>query len=278
MLGTRYEEYTNFDDNLPFKLLIGKTITPTTYSHEANWHENLEIQICTEGKGIVQLDEKRYSVTKDDIIVVNSNVIHHINSSSMVKYNCLIIDSAFCRQAAISHTNLYFNPYIRSCSLERLFKTLEYTYINNNDVSRIARMEIIILEMLIELQENHIIAENTNETKKHSFETVKNTISFIRDNYSKKLSLDEISRAVFMDKYNLSREFKSITNQTIVQYINNYRCMKAADYISDGKSVSDAAKMCGFSNMSFFTKTFKQYMGKLPSKHKSQSESTTAYN
>ena len=48
--------------------------------------------------------------------------------------------------------------------------------------------------------------------------------------------------------------------------LNEYRCMKAAEYISDGKSVSKAASPCGFDNNSFFTKTFKRYIGALPSK------------
>ncbi len=268
MLGTRYEEYTNFDENLPCRLELGITRTSTTYSRETNWHDNLEIQICTEGNGTVQLDEKKYSVEQNDIIVVNSNVIHHTNTSDLIKYHCLIIDSDFCIQSGIPHTKLHFEPHIQSTSFLNLFKALENTYTNTADYCRIAKIKIIILQILIELYEKYLVEENTARTKTHSFQTIKNTISFIRINYSKKLTLDEISRAVLMDKYTLSREFKKITGQTIVQYINNYRCMKAAEYITDGESVADAARICGFQNMSFFTKTFKGYMNCLPSKYR----------
>ena len=81
----------------------------------------------------------------------------------------------------------------------------------------------------------------------------------------RKIYLDGIASATLTDKYALSRLFKRVTGQTPVQYINTYRCRKAAEYISDGKNVSEAAHACGFTNMSFFTKTFKAYMGKLPS-------------
>ena len=124
--------------------------------------------------------------------------------------------------------------------------------------------------MLIEFREKHTLSENKYAIKAHSFEAVKETIKFIRTNYERKMSLDEISQNAFVDKYSLSREFKKVTNQTIVQYINSYRCKKASEYISDGVSVADAAQMCGFTNMSFFTKTFKLYMGCLPSKYKVQ--------
>lgn len=104
--------------------------------------------------------------------------------------------------------------------------------------------------------------------QKKSLETVRQTINFIRQNYNRTLSLDEISKNVLMDKYSISREFKKITAQTIFQYINNYRCKRAAELILSGKTVQEAAFMCGFHNMSYFTKVFKQYMRELPSKYK----------
>ena len=118
------------------------------------------------------------------------------------------------------------------------------------------------------MTENYTLSENVCTVKNRSFDAVKCTIKFIRTNYERKISLDEVAKNAFMDKYTLSREFKKVTGQTIVQYINSYRCKKAAEYIISGCSVSESARICGFTNMSFFTKTFKLCMGKMPSKYK----------
>ena len=80
MLGTRFEEYLIFNDKLPFKFATDITITPTTYSSEANWHENIEIQFCTKGSGYVLMDMQKHYIFKNQIAVVNSNVIHHTNT------------------------------------------------------------------------------------------------------------------------------------------------------------------------------------------------------
>lgn len=269
MLQTRYEEYSSFDGNMPFTLLIDMNISKKTHNYVANWHDNLELQLCRDGVGTVMLDEKFITFEKNDIVVINSNVLHHTNAPDMLKCTCLIIDTQFCRQMNIDPVSIRFSEKIKSDALLTLFDELTQIYLGD-DVCRTAKMNSAVLKMLIELRENHTVSENTLEIKKHSFEVVKNTIKFIRTNYENKLSLDIIAKNAFMDKYTLSRIFKKATGQTIIQYLGSYRCKKAADLISDGITVSDAATMCGFTNMSFFTRTFKQYMGALPSKYKSK--------
>ncbi len=269
MTGLRYEEHIRMNEKLPFIIIGGIETTPTRYSHEANWHENLELQFCSVGSGIVSLDGEMSEVSEGDIVVINTNVIHHITSRERLCHTCLIIDQNFCRDADIDTNSLRFTPYLRNDTITALFRELEETYTKIDDVCRIAKLRNIVLRILIELRTWHTCEENTEFTvKKDEFERVKHTIKYIRENYSKKMSLDEIAKNVFSDKYVLSREFKKTTNHTIVEYINSYRCKKAKGFIQDGATVAEAARMCGFDNMSFFTKTFKRFMGQLPSDYK----------
>lgn len=115
--------------------------------------------------------------------------------------------------------------------------------------------------------ENHLIQNNVKITPNKAFDKVKETIKYIRKNYNKKISLDQLSKHVHIDKFTLCHNFKKATSQTIVQYINNYRCQKAVNFLENGYSVFEASAMCGFENPSFFTKTFKKYIGILPSKY-----------
>ena len=49
MLTTRYEEYNQFVEGLPFVLQVDLKRSRFQRSESNNWHANLEIQICTEG-------------------------------------------------------------------------------------------------------------------------------------------------------------------------------------------------------------------------------------
>ena len=80
--------------------------------------------------------------------------------------------------------------------------------------------------------------------------------------------MDELSKVTYIDKYTLSKKFKEFTGITIVDYINNYRSKIALSMIQNGEQIGDAARLCGFNNISFFTKTFKKYTGNLPSYYK----------
>jgi AraC-like DNA-binding protein len=98
--------------------------------------------------------------------------------------------------------------------------------------------------------------------------TVKQAVRYIRENADRRLLLDEIARSVCADKFSLCRAFKQFTGYTLVEYSSLCRCQRAADFLADGRAVSEAAALCGFDNLSFFTKTFKRYMGALPSQYK----------
>ncbi len=270
MLTTRYEEYNPLVDGLPFVLQVDLKRSRFQRSESNNWHANLEIQICTEGCGTVLLDSERHPFNKNDIITVNSNALHYTGTDTDLTYTCLIVSTDFCKKVGIDPSTVRFEPLIKSASLVHLFEELTKIYLDHECPCRIAKLNKIVLEMLIELAEQYITHKTAPSEDFKRYETVKNVISYIRENYRRKITIDDISKAVLYDKYALCREFKRLTGQTIVENLNNYRCIKAIDYLSEGYSVADTASLCGFDNLSFFAKTFKRYIGKLPREYKKQ--------
>lgn len=268
MLGTRYEEYGHRSGELPFVLTVDIERTEDTTSGQVNWHDNPELQWCKAGAGTVLLDGERGPFLPGDIAAVHARVIHHTGTDGYLRYSCLILDPAFCAQAGFDCEALYFEPRFQSPVLSGLLSALETAYRDRTDVCRIARLERIVLDILIELREHHTVRIGTPVGEPVRLARVRDAIRYIRDHFDRKMTLEEIAAVLAVDKYTLSREFKAYTSMTVVQYINTYRCTRAAEYMEDGASVSEAARVCGFQNMSFFTKTFRQYFHMLPSEKK----------
>ena len=269
MYKTRYEDYIDIDKSLPIVFHKNLERSASYLPDEGNWHENLEVEYCVSGSGFVLLDGKRHEINPGSIVVVNSNVIHYTATENELVYSCLIIDSKYCESLGILTSKIRFEELFNDEEIRLIFKNLEGISGRKDDMIKNARIRKEVTELLILLCDNHI---SEKKESKSGFEGVRQTIKYISENYMNAITLDEVARNSLTDKYTLSRRFKNVTGQTIFEYIKRYRCKKAIECISSGKTVSEAARLCGFNNMSYFTKTVKRYMGHNPSYYKSTAD------
>lgn len=262
-MQNRYEEYTNLTKNLPLIFKPRLHRSKSIYSDQANWHENLEIQFCNEGSGRVLADGKQIAFQEGDTVVLNSNVIHHTGTDGDLVYSCIIIDQKFCIDADIDPRSICFSEHLNDPRIAKLFDQIEIEYCSDSP-TRVARLRMLVLSLLIILREEYVDICTHPQISYDSNESVKAAINFIRKNYASKISLEDIAKNTYSNKYVLSRQFKRIMGQTIVEYTNAYRIKQASAIIAEGATVSEAARLCGFNNLSFFSKTFKRYTGHLP--------------
>ena len=226
----------------------------------AYFEDVLELIICDEGRGYALCDGEKFRLSRNEVILFNQNSVKLIVNEGDLKYTSLKISKEFCENVGIDISSITFRSNISNMSIIRMFHDLQSVYRNQNGGFKKARMITAILQILIELATN-FTAEGSKKMQIKNKEKIKNAITYLTQNYSKKVLLDEITR----DKYNFSILFKKFTNQTVFQYLNNLRVYNATLLIIEGNPVADAARKCGFDNMSFFSKTFKQYTGLLPS-------------
>ncbi|MEG2570295.1 MAG: AraC family transcriptional regulator, partial [Clostridia bacterium] len=100
-------------------------------------------------------------------------------------------------------------------------------------------------------------------------------VAYINKNFAHALTIEDISASVGFSKYYLCRMFKELTGQTVFEYLNFVRCVRAKLLLGTGEyNVSQVAELCGFSNLSYFTKQYKRNVGTLPSKEKASSPKT----
>ncbi|MBP5245364.1 MAG: AraC family transcriptional regulator [Clostridiales bacterium] len=231
-----------------------------------NWHTNIEILCCIKGSGTVDCEGTEHDFTVGDIFVINSNNLHTIYSDSEVVYHCLIVDRDFCRTNGVPTDKALFKNRIRDERLNKEFdKVVEAVKVK--DSLRAAEIRLAVLNLLITLKRYYVETADNNTKKKESvsFSRVKLAMIYIRENLANVITLEDIASYVGISKYYLTREFKLVTGQTIFEYLNVVRCKEAKRLIRDGMTASEAAGACGFSNMSYFTRTYKKCVNELPS-------------
>ena len=260
-----YEPHIMSNPQIPF---IFHTDTQRHENRDLpNWHINIEILYATDGCGSVNLDSMEHSFKKGEIAVINSNVLHvtHAETSVLI-YDCLIIDHNFCKDCGIDTDNLVFETIIGDPALTEAFRNVHTAY-TTDSVCRAARIRRAVLEVLILLREKHTLCKRSQDLPTDSgAERIKNAMIYIKQNLREALTLNDIAAHVGISKYYFAREFKRVTGQTAVEYINIARCKEAKRRIREGASVSEAALRYGFENLSYFTRTYKKYICELPSK------------
>ena len=268
-MNSYYEHHLALKKNklCPFKL----GIVNNEYSVPCNWHDNIEILLCFDGEGVIQYGKDTLSFEKGDIVVINSGELHRPYSQNKLCYYFIIIDESFCRENGLDTALICFQRKFRDAETERI---LRHTVERTNDYNAFsqpltaARLRAAMLELLINLVSFHSVPDVKLDEKQSPSEAyVKKVLNHLNENYSLPISLDHLASMCGITKYHLAREFKRITGQTVLTYLNALRCKKAQLLLSEGKTVTEAAFESGFESLSYFSRTYKRIMGAPPSRN-----------
>jgi signal transduction histidine kinase/DNA-binding response OmpR family regulator len=78
-------------------------------------------------------------------------------------------------------------------------------------------------------------------------------------------SVERFAEEVGMSRKNLLRKIKALTDQSVNEFIRNFRLNRAAQLLeAKAGTVSEIAYQVGFNNLSYFSKCFKELFGALP--------------
>ena len=257
----RYETHKMPHPALPF--IYHPRFHLTTREKVPNWHENIELLQATEGSGYVLCGAERLPLTKDSVVVVNADTLHCIGTEDHLAYRCLIIDNSFFLANGVPIGALYFQSHLTDSTVCSLLEAIDQAYAQYN--SEDFRCILSVRTPIQQLVQLLCLQYTTPKPDSAASEHVKKAVAYMRKHLATPISLDQLANVVGISKYHLARQFKLFTGKTMVQTLNRMRCTEAKRLIESGKSVSSAATSCGFDNLSYFTRTYKKYLGSLPS-------------
>ena len=100
---------------------------------------------------------------------------------------------------------------------------------------------------------------------------IKKVYEFIQENYSRKISLEEISELVNMSPVSFNRFIKKRTGKTFVSYVNDTRISFATRLLIESeKSIGEICYECGFNNVANFNRIFKKNKNSTPSEFRKE--------
>lgn len=110
-----------------------------------------------------------------------------------------------------------------------------------------------------------------SETKQTENEYIKDIQNYIKANYQRKLTLEELADQYGFSLTHFKRVFKAETGTTPIAYLNQFRIERAKDFLrSEMFSIREVAGLCGFENEYYFSTAFKKAVGVSPRQYRSE--------
>lgn len=110
-----------------------------------------------------------------------------------------------------------------------------------------------------------------DERNRKAKNTLFAAIQYIKLNYMRDITLEEVAKHVGFSPNYFSRLFKSEFNQSFIDYLTNVRVEAAKELVMEGdKNISDITWEVGYHDPNYFTKVFKKIVGLTPSEYKEE--------
>lgn len=246
-----------------------------------HWHNETEIIYVEKGSIDITINNTYYIGNAGDIFIVNSGELHEIyGTSTPLEYRAFVFDFdmlSFYKDDIAQQTfiepvlngKLKFNNTINTS--QKAFELL--TYINKINTTKSACYILSTKAALMQFfalmfEENKtVLSKNAFPDKKNQL--LKDIVKYIDENYNQEISLAEIAAYSNMSRKYFCRFFKNNFNKTFIEYLNDVKIEHSMVLLNESNiSITDVAISCGFSNMSYFTRTFKKKTGCTPSQYR----------
>ncbi len=262
--------------------MTGYEIAGEDYYLEREGYYTYLLQYTVSGSGRFEYNGRSFEVKAGDLVLIDCNRPHkcvpeacdwefyfvHCNGPAMSDF---AIDFYSTTQECVLHG---FQPDVFIGELSAVHKILDKkpsltryptqaTGVEKLDESVFSQISLHLFNMLSDVWEQlnkRYVAIPSNILKAQAY---------IRNNFTKRLTLEEIAAAVYLSPCHLAHKFKKHTGITIGEAIAEERIHKATELLaSTNKRVLDIAMECGFSDSQMLKKLIKKNFGVTPMEYR----------
>lgn len=274
-------EIVDFDEALPLKIFRAKF-----NNSPPHWHDEFEIIQVLQGDIKITVSSDTYIFNKGDMALINFKDIHQIQSLEsesllqIIQINAKFMDTHFpyITDMKFKCNGLKDSNDINSINLLALKKLIGYIIGILIEKKEGYKYEVISsLYKLFGMLENtlpyKIEVEGAINENNSNFQRLSKIIEYIEQNFINEININTLADMLHLNKYYLSHFFKDHTGLSIGQYITNLRMEKAKELlINTDDSITNIVLLCGFKNVKYFYKVFKEAYKCSPAEYKNSNK------
>lgn len=258
------------------------------FSFGLHYHDFYEAVIYLGTAGTLRVKNDEYAVKRGDIALIDIFTPHTlcVNGQDYYERFSVSIDPGLLISFSTPQSNL-LDIFSESGTHHRLFHAEEEAFekyiILLNEYRRISTKngrdileKALVHHLLSYIYSDCFIEAKHSATDSNHLSIVTQLINHIGTHLDEELPLPQLAQLVNYSEYYVCRLFKKLTGKTLTSYIQEKRIEQAVRLIKEGHSIGAVAESVGFSNYSYFYKTFKRLKGCSPADFKERTRTAAA--
>ncbi len=247
-----------------------------------HWHDEMEIIHVAEGSMVVSIQNEEIILYEGDLAFVQPQLVHSIRQHDDNKaryFNILFRFSLLETNERDLCYEKYFLPIYSSRQIipkylsrdDDLNKKITPYVRQLTDMRRLSEdgIELLIKSCLLGIMHyifTEIKPKNAQENYiENLYSRLKRSIELVENRYDDNLTVEEAASVCNFSPSHFSKMFRQLTGTSFTQYLKNYRLEIASKKLKEkSMTVSRVAMECGFNNLSYFTRAFRQKYGVAP--------------
>ena len=251
---------------------------------QVHWHEEMEIISVNRGRGVVTVDMEPLQVQAGEAVVVFPGQLHGISQlgQEVMEYENIIfrLSMLMTGQEDVCTAGFLFplsqgkalNPVQVREGMEQYGKVMDYIGVLDGLCrSKAYGYQLGVKGALFSLL-GLLVSGNVpagGERPRKSREKMKLILEYIEGHYGEKITVEDGAALCFYSNSHFMKYFKNYMGMPFTRYLNNFRLERAGDFLrATSMTVTDVAQRCGFDNISYFNRLFREKYLRTPGEYR----------
>lgn len=279
MLDVYYLENTNRNFNDMYLCYCGFEKCAPLHSFGPAIRPNYLLHYVLEGKGYYYVDDKKYTITKNEGFLINPNTVTFYQSDKDEPWTYLWIGidgikvSHYLKTIGLDHENLIFKYDDSDILKDYLMDMLKN---HNSSDSNAFKIEGLLYLFFSKLSEKIKSIPSNNDSDMSSNIYINKAIEFIQNNYHNQIKVSDIAKYTSLNRSYLTSIFQKHLQMSPQKFLMEFRITKASDLLyNTDLPIGNIAYSCGYSDPLSFSKAFKKIKGVSPKGYRNNKAEST---
>lgn len=244
-----------------------------------HWHPEMELTMIAKGNADYFIDFQDHHVSEGDFICIQPGLLHaaKVTGKGALRSDSFVFHLSLLGSSSADLCSLkYFTPITEgSLKLPHVFATDDplypelkkyFEFLTECCSKKAPGYELEVKSLLFHLFRIMISSPNAGHTSSdttHS-ERLKSVFHYLSVHYAEDITVEDAARICHITPSHFMHYFKEKSGTTFNRYLNQYRLNQSAMLLTQGVPVTEAAFSCGFNNLPYFYKRFREYYHMTP--------------